>query len=278
VTDIWIYEKDQRVDPMKMRTCAVAGMFYPSDPSHLEQLLEMFFSGVRPEGNNPLGIVSPHAGYIYSGQVAAHAFGAISPEFSGTFVVVGPSHRGYLTSASSVPWETPLGVVDTDTEFVGALGVEIDELSHKDEHSIEVQIPFIKYRFPRARIVPVMMGQQDLTGAIRLGEAIAEAIRLTKRDVRIIASSDFSHYVPAEKARKDDLFAIEPLSTLDVKEFYRRIGERGVTACGYGPISAMVTACSRLGARTAKLIRYATSGDVTGDNREVVGYAGIAVI
>jgi AmmeMemoRadiSam system protein B len=263
---------------MKMRTCAVAGMFYPNDPSHLEQLLEKFFSAIKPEGKAPLGIVSPHAGYIYSGQVAAHAFGAISREFSGTFVVIGPSHRGYLTSVSAVPWETPLGVVDPDTEFIGALDLAIDELSHKDEHSIEVQVPFIKYRFPRARIVPVMMGQQDLPGAIRLGEGIADAARQMKRDVRVVASSDFSHYVPAAKAKSDDLWAIEPLATLDVKEFYRRIEERGVTACGYGPIAAMVTACSNLGATTAKLIRYATSGDVTGDTREVVGYAGIAVI
>jgi MEMO1 family protein len=253
-------------------------MFYPSDPSHLEQLLEKFFSVVKPEKKSPLGIVSPHAGYIYSGQVAAHAFGAISPDFSGTFVVIGPSHRGYLSSVSSVPWETPLGIMDPDSEFINALGLEVDELSHRDEHSIEVQMPFIRYRFPRARIVPVMMGQQDYPSAQRLADLITAAVRQTKRDVRIVASSDFSHYVPAVKARDDDLYAIEPLKTLDVNEFYRRVEARGVTCCGYGPISATVMACQKLGATTAHLIKYATSGDVTGDNREVVGYAGIAVI
>jgi len=262
---------------MTMRTCAVAGMFYPREPSHLEQLLEKFFAGVKPEGI-PLGIVSPHAGYIYSGQVAASAFGTIPPGFTGTFVVIGPSHRGYINCVSEVPWETPLGVVDTDAEFVRSLDIETDELSHKNEHSLEVQIPFIKYRFPRARIAPVMMGQQDYTSAKRLAEKIAGAIRRTKRDVRIVASSDFSHYVPAEKAKSDDLWAIEPLKMLDTQEFYRRIAERRVTACGYGPIAAMVSACEKLGAKAAKLIRYATSGDVTGDNREVVGYASIAVI
>ncbi|MDD1685097.1 MAG: AmmeMemoRadiSam system protein B [Methanoregula sp.] len=262
---------------MTMRTCAVAGMFYPREPSHLEQLLEKFFSGVKPEGI-PLGIVSPHAGYIYSGQVAASAFGAIPPGFTGTFVVIGPSHRGYINCVSGMPWETPLGVVDTDEEFVRSLDIETDELSHKNEHSLEVQMPFIKYRFPRARIAPVMMGQQDYSSAIRLAEKIYSAIRQTKRDVRIVASSDFSHYVPAEKAKSDDLWAIEPLKTLDTQEFYRRVAERRVTACGYGPIAAMVSACEKLGAKAAKLIRYATSGDVTGDNREVVGYASIAVI
>lgn len=260
-----------------MRTCAVAGMFYPRDPSHLEQLLEKFFSGTRSEGT-PLGIVSPHAGYIYSGQTAAQAFGSIAPGFTGTFVVIGPSHRGYINCVSAIPWETPLGVVDTDTEFVEALDIETDEFSHRDEHSLEVQMPFIKYRFPRARVAPVMMGQQDYASAIRLSEKISEAIKHTKRNVRIVASSDFSHYVPEQKAKSDDLYAIEPLYNLDTKEFYRRIEERRVTACGYGPIAAMVTACEKLGAKTAQLIRYATSGDVTGDRREVVGYAAITVM
>ncbi|MGD0079020.1 MAG: AmmeMemoRadiSam system protein B [Methanoregula sp.] len=263
---------------MKMRTCAVAGMFYPREPSHLEQLLEKFFSGTAPEGGNPLGIVSPHAGYIYSGQVAAHAFSSIVPDFSGTFVVIGPSHRGYINCVSEIPWETPFGVIDTDTEFVQALSIETDEISHRDEHSIEVQMPFIKYRFPRARIAPVMMGQQDYPSAMRLAEKILAAVRRTNREIRIVASSDFSHYVPESKAKADDLWAIEPLLALDTKEFYRRIEERRVTACGFGPISAMVAACGRLGAKAAKLIRYSTSGDTTGDYREVVGYAAIAVI
>jgi hypothetical protein len=252
-------------------------MFYPRDPSHLEQLLEKFFSGTQPDGDS-VGIVSPHAGYIYSGQVAAHAFSAISPDFSGTFVVIGPSHRGYLNCVSLVPWETPLGVVDTDVEFVQALDIEADEYSQKDEHSLEVQMPFIKYRFPRARIAPIMMGQQDYASAVRLADKIIEAVRQTRRDVRIVASSDFSHYVSEEKAKADDLPAIEALTTLDVQEFYRRIEARQATVCGYGPISAMVMACKKLGAETARLIRYATSGDVTGDYREVVGYAAIAVM
>ena len=262
---------------MKMRTCAVAGMFYPREPSHLEQLLEKYFAGIGPE-ENPRGIVSPHAGYVYSGQVAATAFGAIPADFSGTFVVIGPSHRGYITCVSEIPWETPLGVIDTDDEFVRSLDIETDELSHRDEHSLEVQMPFIKYRFPRARIASVMMGQQDYASAIRLAEKIRHAVRQTNRDVRIVASSDFSHYVPQEKARSDDLWAIEPLLRLDTKEFYRRIAERRLTACGYGPITAMAEASTKLGAKAAKLIRYATSGDVTGDTKEVVGYASIAVI
>jgi len=252
-------------------------MFYPGDPSHLEQLLEKLFSGCTGTTDSK-GIVSPHAGYIYSGEVAARAFSTISPDFSGTFIVIGPSHRGYINCVSMVPWETPLGVIDNDTEFLEWLDIETDEFSHRDEHSLEVQMPFIKYRFPRARIAPVMMGQQDYPSAIRLAEKIGTAVQQTHRDIRIVASSDFSHYVPEDTAKRNDLYAIEPLKKLNVPEFYRRIGERGVSACGYGPIASMVTACGHLGAKTAQLIRYATSGDVTGDSREVVGYAAISVM
>ena len=262
---------------MKMRSCAVAGMFYPRDPSHLEQLLETFFSAAHTGGDS-LGIVSPHAGYIYSGQVAAQAFSTIAPDFSGTFVIIGPSHRGYISCVSAIPWETPLGVVETDAEFVNALDMEIDELSQKDEHSLEVQVPFIKYRFPRARIAPVMMGSQDISGVRQIAGKIIDAVKQTNRNVRIVASSDFSHYVPERKAKTDDIYAIEALETLDIEEFYRRIEKRGVSACGYGPIAVMVTVAKELGASAAHLIRYATSGDATGDRSSVVGYAAVAVM
>jgi MEMO1 family protein len=262
---------------MKTRSSAFSGSWYPQDPNHLEQLLEAYFAQCTP-GTAALGIVSPHAGYIYSGQVAAHAFGSFTPDFSGTVVVICPSHHSNTTCVSAIPWETPLGINDTDVEFVQSLGIDVNEAVHQKEHSIELQLPFIKYRYPRARIAPVMMGQQDYSSAMRLAEKIVSAIKQTKRDVRIVASSDFSHYVPEQKAKSDDLYAIEPLLTLDTKEFYRRIEERRVTACGFGPIAAMVTACGKLGANTARLIRYATSGEVTGDRREVVGYAAIAVM
>ena len=262
---------------MKTRPTSVAGTFYPRDPSHLEQLLETYFQGKAP-GVAARGIVSPHAGYVYSGETAACAFSAIPQEFDGTFIVLGPSHRGFLTCASAIPWETPLGTVDVDAAFVQALGMEIDERSHREEHSIETQVPFIKHRFPRARIAPIMVGDQDMPVAVLLGETIAQAVRKTGTDARIVASSDFSHYVPEQRARRDDLYAIEGLRGLNIAEFYRRIEERGVSACGYGPIAAMCAACAASGARKAQLLRYTTSGDVTRETREVVGYAAIAVV
>ncbi|MDD1652118.1 MAG: AmmeMemoRadiSam system protein B [Methanomicrobiales archaeon] len=262
---------------MKVRTCSVAGQFYPGEPSHLEQLLEGFFRKAA-NGRNARGIVSPHAGYIYSGKTAARAFTAIDPAFDGTFLVIGPSHRGFLTCASAVDWETPLGIVENDPEFVDRLEVEVDEVSHRGEHSLEVQMPFIRYRFPRCRVVPVMMGDQSPASAVHLAGRILEAVHRTGRNVRIVASSDFSHYVPDAQARRDDLAAIGPLLTLDTDGFYRKVQELGVSACGYGPIATMVMATKGLGARKAELLQYTTSGDITGDHGQVVGYAAIAVI
>jgi AmmeMemoRadiSam system protein B len=262
---------------MKVRTCSVAGQFYPRDPHHLEQLVAGYLRARQPiDGTR--GIVSPHAGYPYSGAVAGEAFSALDPEFSGTFVVIGPSHRGYLTCASAIPWETPVGIVDVDAEFVRELGIEVDEFSHQGEHSLEVQMPFIKFRFPRARIAPVMMGDQSPRSAGDLAGKIGKARGRTGREIRMVASSDFSHYVADEVARKDDLYAIEALKNLDTGEFYRRIGERGVSACGYGPIATLCLAGKEMGATRAELLTYRTSGDVTGDHEQVVGYAAIAVM
>jgi hypothetical protein len=257
-------------------------MFYPREPSHLEQLLEKFFAG-RAAGLNATGIISPHAGYPYSGAVAGRAFAQIDPLFEGTFLVIGPSHRGFTTSISLVPWETPIGILDSDTVLGEACDVMVDELSHQaPENSLEVQMPFIKYRFPRARILPVLMGRQDIESAKDLAERILAGIRSVvanpHRDIRVIASSDFSHYIPAAIARQNDLYVIEALSNLDIEEFYRRIEGLSVSACGFGPVAAMCRICIGLGAKTGHLVQYATSGDVTGDTSEVVGYAALAVV
>ena len=266
---------------MKVRSCSVAGQFYPRDPHHLEQLV----AGYLGTGDEPgraaggvRGIVAPHAGYPYSGAVAGRAFSSLDPGFGGTFVLVGPSHRGYLSCASAIPWETPVGIVDADAAFVGELRIAVDEFSHQGEHSLEVQMPFIKYRFPRARIAPVMMGDQGPRQAADLAARIVKAQERTGREIRIVASSDFSHYVPEEVAKKDDLYAIGALGTLDTAEFYRRVAERGVSACGYGPIATLCLAAKAQGATRGELLVYRTSGDMTGDHEQVVGYAAIAVV
>jgi AmmeMemoRadiSam system protein B len=255
-----------------------AGMFYPANPVHLREMIASFFNNAEEMGD-ALGIVSPHAGYPYSGQISAYAYSAIPSDFQGSFIVIGPSHRGYSTCVTSEPYETPLGITEVDTEFIPYLDVTVDEFSHQqDENSLEVQIPFIQYRFPKARIAPILMGNQSQISARHLAEKIIRAIEQSGTDVRIVASSDFSHYVPDEVARNQDLYAIEALYSLDVEEFYRRLMEKGVSACGYGPIATMVEVCRHFGARKGSLVSYATSGDTTGDRSAVVGYAAITVM
>ncbi|MDK2974540.1 MAG: hypothetical protein PWP08_911 [Methanofollis sp.] len=261
---------------METRPCALAGMFYPGEPHHLEQFLETVTPRERP-APDALGIVSPHAGYQYSGAVAARAFSAIRPDFDGTFVVIGPSHRGFLTCTSAIPWETPLGIVDVDTEFVGALEIRADEGSMENENSLEVQVPFIKHFFPRAQMAPIMMGDQSRASAAAVADRIVHAVGATGRRVRIVASSDFSHYIPDSLAHERDAMAIDAIKNLDVDELYRRIEKYNISVCGYGPIAAMIAVCTDFGATEGCLLSYATSGDVTGDP-EVVGYAAVMVV
>ena len=263
---------------MMIRRCSVAGMFYPADPVQLIHKLDMFFRFART-GGDAKGIASPHAGYMYSGQTAAHAFGAIKEGFDGSFILIGPSHRGFPTCMSAIPWDTPIGQVKTNTDLVSLIGLPVDEqaMAFGNENSLEVQVPFIRYRFPDASIVPIMMGPQTMQEINRVSRHIIDAIREYTGDVRIVASSDFSHYVPADKAQKDDLFVIEALKDLNVQEFYNRIHHHRITACGYGPVGAMIQALQPQGATRCDLISYTTSGEASGDFEQVVGYAALAV-
>lgn len=264
---------------MMIRRCTVAGMFYPADPVQLTGMLDGFFSHIQNH-EDAKGIVSPHAGYVYSGQTAADAFSAIRSGFNGTFIIIGPSHRGFSTCLSALPWDTPLGQVQNDEELGSLIDIPVDErsISFGNENSLEVQIPFIKYRFPNAKIVPIMMGHQTFEEIVHVSKAISSALSRYHGDVRIVASSDFSHYVHADKARKDDLYAIEALTqNMDVRDFYTRIQKGRITACGYGPIGSMIEALKPHGITSCNLISYVTSGDVSGDYDQVVGYAALAV-
>ncbi|MFH0967023.1 MAG: AmmeMemoRadiSam system protein B [Methanobacteriota archaeon] len=261
-----------------MRRCTVAGMFYPADPVQLTGMLDRFFSHTCT-GRDARGIVSPHAGYVYSGQTAAHAFAAIRDGFDGTFLVIGPSHRGFSTCISTIAWDTPLGPVQNDGVLTSLINLPIDEraMSFGNENSLEVQIPFIRYRFPEATMVPIMMGHQTMEEITRISHVIRSALDKYPGDVRIVASSDFSHYVTAEKARKDDLFVIEALKDLNVREFYNRIYQNRITACGYGPIGTMVEVLKNQGVSRCDLLSYTNSGESSGDYSQVVGYAALAV-
>ncbi len=263
-----------------MRTPAVSGQFYPKGKNDLRTEISRCFANITSKERDVLGAVVPHAGYMYSGTTAAHVYSAL-PE-AGTYVLIGPNHTGYGSpvSVSSETWSTPFGEVNSDLDFIKALPkkiIDTDESAHRYEHSLEVQLPFLQHRFSDFRIVPICMGMQDEETALEVGGEISEAVRKVNRKVVIIASSDFSHYKPDKVAHEDDAYFIAPILALDTQEFYRRLYERGASVCGYGPIAAMILASKNLGAKRGSLLKYSTSGDMTGDKSAVVGYAGIII-
>ncbi|MDD3041437.1 MAG: MEMO1 family protein [Methanosarcinaceae archaeon] len=264
-----------------MRQPAVAGQFYPLRPEDLKQELGICFEGLEFRERNVFGAVCPHAGYVYSGKVAAHTYAALPK--ADTYIMIGPNHTGYGSpvSIAQEAWETPLGIVEPDLDlgkgFLGSIA-NLDELGHRYEHSIEVQLPFLQYRFGKDfKILPICMGMQDEETAVELGKLIAELLSKSDKKVLIIASSDFTHYQPAEVAREADRHMIEAILKMDVSGMYDYLYKKNASVCGYGPIAAMLTASEALGATHGTLLKYANSGDVSGDMDAVVGYAAIIV-
>lgn len=264
-----------------MRQTTVAGQFYPQNPKSLKKELGRCFKDVAISEKPILGAVVPHAGYIYSGHVAAQAYAQLPR--ANTYILFGPNHTGYGSpvALSQDTWTTPLGVVETDREIGKQLAgtiIDFDELAHHYEHSIEVQIPFLQHRFGSDfKILPICMGLQDEETAMEVGKEVALAAKTTGKKVVFIASSDFTHYQPDSVAREQDSYLIEAILEMDIPEFYRRREERSISACGFGPIAATLAATKEFGASNVSLIKYATSGDVSGDISGVVGYAAIII-
>ena len=266
-----------------MRRAAVAGAFYEGDKDRLEEQLRDCFSGIsREENENIIGAVVPHAGYLYSGGVAASVYAKL-PQ-ADIFVILGVNHHGIGSpiAVSKDTWVTPSGEVEVDDAFVDALPkriIDVDETAHRYEHSIEVQLPFLQFLFDRKfRFVPICIGLIDKDSAREIGEDLADTIAKIGKKVVVIASSDFTHYEPDRIARAKDEYVIEAIKELDVAKFYKRVYERNVTACGIDPIAAMMHAAKKLGAKEGRVTKYATSGDIIGDRSSVVGYGGIIVV
>ncbi|MDD1761035.1 MAG: MEMO1 family protein [Methanothrix sp.] len=259
-----------------MRLAAVAGQFYLGRGVELEHQLDGM---LHPEKELPvLGAVVPHAGYIYSGQVAAAVYSCLPK--AETYVIIGPNHHGLGSpvALSRDSWKTPLGVVESDGDMADALAgsiIDHDETAHLHEHSIEVQLPFLQRRFQGFKILPICMGLQDEETAAEVGREISRAIEMLHRRCVIIASSDFTHYEPQETARSVDTRLLEAILNMDVPELYSRVRRYDASACGYGPIAATITASAALGAKAGRLQAYATSGDVSGDYNQVVGYGAV---
>ncbi len=224
-----------------------------------------------------VGAVCPHAGFMYSGPVAAHVFCALANDgFPETFVIIGPNHTGMgaMVATTIEDFSMPMGVVPVDKDLAQKMvqGIVSDDLlAHRGEHSLEVQLPFIQHLQPSAKIVPISMGLQDYKTAKEVGEIIAKETQ--GRDIVTIASTDFSHYIPQEIAEKRDKLAIDRILDLDPKGLYNTVTKENISMCGFGPVMAMLIASK---GRKAELLKYSTSGDVQ-PMREVVGYAGIVI-
>lgn len=276
---------------MGIRKPAVAGTFYAATQHGVVGQLEWSYRHRLGPGDVPevdpagpreiVALVAPHAGYMASGPVAAHAYYALAADgVVDTAVIVGPNHTGYgapVSVWSSGAWRTPLGDAQVDEDAARQLvgeSIRSGESAHVYEHSVEVQIPWLQHLYgPAIRVVPIAMMAQDADTARELGEALAHI----EGNVVIIASTDFTHYEPQDTATYKDTDVVDAIVRMDSEEMYRRVGKHQCTMCGYGPVAAVVHAARLRGATRAELLKYATSGDVIGDYSRVVGYASIAL-
>jgi AmmeMemoRadiSam system protein B len=290
----------------RTRNPVVAGQFYPGNESHLRQQIEECFLSVRGSGKLPtitektpriLGLVVPHAGYVFSGAIASHSYYMLASHgFAETFIVLGPNHTGMGSGVSVITegsWKTPLGTVAVNTSLGKMLQtgiIDSDERAHAYEHSIEVQLPFLQYcaKGRSFDFVPICMMMQDGQTALEVGEILAAAVRKMKQTVTIIASSDFSHVgfnyqsMPPEGTRVDkyaerqDRLAIDKILAMDPAGLVQTVEDHEITMCGYGPVAAMLVAAKKLGATKAELLKYGTSYEVHPDS-SCVGYGALAV-
>ncbi|KPJ50965.1 MAG: hypothetical protein AMJ41_00555 [candidate division Zixibacteria bacterium DG_27] len=273
------------IDRSLIRKPAVAGSFYPSDSVELSKMIAGFLSKVTKKGfgDRLVSLIAPHAGYVYSGLVAAHAYKELEGLDYDTVFVISPSHSAYFRGASVYnggAYQTPLGEVPTDVESAEQLAslskvVELSDAGHsseygRGEHALEVQLPFLQIVLGDVKLVPIVMGEQDLTTSEALGKSIA-VVASGKRAL-IVASSDLSHFHPSEAAERLDQVVIDDFNGFDHRLLAGDLARGRAEACGGGPMVAAMTASKELGATRCETIKYAHSGHVSGDYSSVVGY------
>ena len=266
-----------------LRPPAVAGRFYPAQPAKLVEALKSYIDALEPR-TQAIGIVVPHAGYMYSGHVAGAVYSRVN--VPGRNIVLCPNHTGYgppLSIMQSGAWQTPLGEMKIDQELCEALmatdpDLEEDAEAHRFEHAIEVQLPFMQHTAGvSAGFVPITIGTGNWRRLEQLGRAIGGVLQKLDEGALIIASSDMNHYESDAITRVKDRKAIDKILAMDPAGLYKVVHDESISMCGYGPASTMLVAAKMLGASKAELVRYATSGDVSGDFDHVVGYAGMVI-
>lgn len=280
---------------MTIRLPAHAGTFYAGSSYKLKEQIDYCFKHElgpgrtpivsREKCNNLISLICPHAGYVYSGPIAAYAYDKLAEDGKlNSVIIIGPNHTGYGSGVSlttSGMWRTPLGDIEIDSELAYQIYeqsefVDIDDLGHRFEHSIEVQLPFLQYLYDiNFKLVPITMMMQDIEVSRDLGSAVAKAIM--GKNVVMIASTDLTHYQHSTSAWRNDKRIIDAILSLDENSVYKNVEEYNISMCGYGPVSAVIIASKILGASKAELLKYATSGDVTGDQSQVVGYASFTI-
>ena len=267
-----------------IRLPSVAGRFYPSEPKELARQIAGFAPAASAGKTAARGCVVPHAGYMYSGHVAGAVYAAL--EIPSRCILLGPRHypRGEaMAILSQGSWRTPLGDAAIDAELAAELmqacpRLREDAVAHEREHSLEVQIPFLQRLAPADfRFVPVVLGADRYALLEELGHAVATVVAARSERVLVIASTDMNHYENDALTRAKDEMAIARILALDPRGLYDTVLAKGITMCGYAATTAMMVALRDLGAEKAELVRYATSGDITGEHDEVVGYAGLIV-
>jgi hypothetical protein len=260
----------------------VAGQFYPADPLQLKKYLEEVMPSGKKRTYEAVGAMVPHAGYVFSGYVAAEVYSSMRP--SDVYIVLGPNHtgRGMRFAVGPENYGTPLGEAAIDRELADSIMdrtelLDYDSAAHAFEHSVEVQVPFIQKSSPEAAIVPVVCQSGSMEEYREIAGALAGAISSSGKKVTIVASSDMSHYESRERARSLDNIALERIERFDATGLVEVVKGRGISMCGYVPVAIMMIASGEMGATEAKILKYADSGDMTGDTAEVVGYAGAVV-
>jgi AmmeMemoRadiSam system protein B len=278
----------------KIRRPYVAGTFYEGNAESLKAQIEScFLHKFGPQKipkvavNGPrkvIGLICPHAGYYYSGPVAANAYCELAQDGRpDTVVILGPNHTGYGSAIALMNegfWRTPLGDVEIDEETANQIVretrlVDVNDLAHRFEHSIEVQLPFLQYLYGNEfKFVPISFLMQDLQSAVEIGKALVEV--LAAKNAAVIASSDLTHYEPQATAERKDMAALKAVEAMDENLLFSTIEEQKISACGYGPITTLITFAKGLGAKEAKLLTHKTSGEVINDYSSVVGYAAVS--
>jgi AmmeMemoRadiSam system protein B len=267
-----------------IRSPAVAGQFYPGGEISLVKTLDSLIPEIQPEARKEaLAVISPHAGYIYSGGVAGETIGQVKvPE---NVIILGPNHTGYgapVALMASGSWDMPMGEVPINRELAELIAkdspqVEIDEEAHRFEHSLEVQVPFLQYMQKNLTIAPIVVSHVPYATCVEVGQGLAAAIKTFDKPVLIVASTDMTHYESRQSASAKDSLALERIKEMDPQGLYNTVVGNRISMCGIMPTTVALIAALALGAQKAELVRYTDSGEASGDTDRVVGYAGLII-